>query len=327
MMHYEAGVHTIVIGGRPSFGPMQALAGARGARDYESDYLDTDIYYVSYYNTTAAAILPDRDLEFVLDTANFNLQDQIRRGQNFPLQFVYEAADCRIFLTNLTFFDFGALWQYAADATWTDPTLCVQDSTNHPSAGNITDTIGPSEAQKALWAAAGAATLPPATNLETAIDLALIVGIDTPDDDGVGKALNDLCNPSLANGGGGCGSGLVCVLAPFCNRQTGQFVSNAASCQLVFGSKSCTTTKPGTGACRSNPSGVCSFCKPLKSPSVKNCALTKTAGKNIKTLVPNVPNFGVGSRKPAKAAPPAHHEAVEEGESIGAHIIRELGGP
>ena len=43
MMHHEAGVQTIVVGGQPQIlGPMQAVAGNRGARDYESDELDID---------------------------------------------------------------------------------------------------------------------------------------------------------------------------------------------------------------------------------------------------------------------------------------------
>ncbi|MCJ1321598.1 hypothetical protein MMC15_006943 [Xylographa vitiligo] len=329
MMHYEASVRTVVVGGRPSIGPMQALAGARGARDYEADYLDTDIYYVSYFNSTAASILPDRSLEFVLDIANFNLQDQIRRGQNFPLQFAYEAANCRIFLTNLTFLDFGALWQYAADATWKNPGLCVKDSTNHPSStGSNTDTVGPSSAQKALWAAAGSPSPLPATNLETFIDLALLIGTDTPDDDGFGKALNDACNPDLGNGSGGCGSGLVCVEAPFCDPTNGKFVQNTASCQLAFGSPACKTPVAGKGACRANASGVCQFCKPKKTPSVANCALTKTAGKKIKNVAVNVPVLGVGNVAGATHGAAREDVVVAGGEApetIGGHIMRGIG--
>ncbi|MCJ1413980.1 hypothetical protein MMC32_000305 [Xylographa parallela] len=332
MMHYEAGVRTVVVGGRPSFGPMQALAGARGAREYETDYLDTDVYYVSYFNSTAAAILPDRSLEFVLDVGNFNLQDQIRRGQNFPLQFAYEAANCRIFLTNLTFLDFGALWAYAANATWTNPGLCVKDSTNHPSAtGTATDTVGPSAAQKAIWAAAGSPSPLPATNLETSIDLALLIGTDTPDDDGFGKALNDACNPDIGNGSGGCATGLVCVEAPFCNPTNGKFVQNTASCQLAFGTSACKTPVAGTGACRLNPAGVCQFCKPKRTPSVANCALTQTAGKKVKNVAVNVPVFGIGNG--ASGATAVGHKAVQADvgggaapETLGGHIMRGIGG-
>ncbi|MCJ1394864.1 hypothetical protein MMC18_007744 [Xylographa bjoerkii] len=330
MMHYEAGVRTVVVGGRPSFGPMQALAGTRGARDYASDYLDTDIYFVSYFNTTAAANLPDRSLELVLDVANFNLQDQIRRGQNFPLQFAYEAANCRIFLTNLTFLDFGALWKYAADATWTNPALCVQDSTNHPSStGTNTDTVGPSTDQKALWAAAGSPIPILATSLKTSIDLALIVGTDTPDDDSGGKARDSACTPTLGNGSGGCSSGLVCVEAPFCDPVTGQFVQNMASCQLAFNPKVCTTSL--SGACLSTASRRCAFCKPPKTPSVANCALTKTAGQKVKVVANNVPSFTVGGGRGTGKAPPAKHSAKEEavqaaGDTIGGHIMRGIGG-
>ncbi|MCJ1404358.1 hypothetical protein MMC11_007583 [Xylographa trunciseda] len=331
MMHYEAGVRTVVVGGRPSFGPMQALAGARGARDYEADYLDTDIYYVSLVNSTAAAILPDRSFELLLDVANFNLQDQIRRGQNFPLQFAYEAANCRIFLTNLTFFDFGALWQYAADATWKNPALCVKDSTNHPSStGSTTDTTGPSTAQKAVWAAAGSSTPIPA-KLETFIDLALIIGTDTPDDDGPGKSLNAACTTRI----GGCSSGLVCVEAPFCDPASGKFIPNLASCQRKPGATTCPISATLFGSCVADPSGKCRYCRPPKTPSVQNCALTKTTGTKVKNVLVPGSQFGnVGSRPPKGGRAATQHQAVQEEavvpsgeapETVGGHIMRGIG--
>ena len=99
MMHHEAGVRTVVAGGRPQVGPMQALAGSRGAQYYEAADIDSDISLAEAINASVTADLPDRNIEFRIDVADFNLRDQIRRGENFPLQFAYEAADCRIFFT------------------------------------------------------------------------------------------------------------------------------------------------------------------------------------------------------------------------------------
>lgn len=59
------------------------------------------------------------------------MRDQIRKGEEIPLQFLYEAADCRIFFTPSTFYNQTALWKYAAEATWTKPQLCVKDSTGY----------------------------------------------------------------------------------------------------------------------------------------------------------------------------------------------------
>lgn len=58
------------------------------------------------------------------------------------MQFTYEAANCRIFYTPQTFYNYIALWKYAADAIWSNPALCVKNSTGY--AVNGSDTTGPS---------------------------------------------------------------------------------------------------------------------------------------------------------------------------------------
>ncbi|MCJ1306602.1 hypothetical protein MMC25_000245, partial [Agyrium rufum] len=52
-------------------------------------------------------------------------------GSDVPVQFVYEAADCRIFFTPQTIYNYTNLWSYAADATWQNPALCVSGSTGY----------------------------------------------------------------------------------------------------------------------------------------------------------------------------------------------------
>lgn len=75
---------------------MQTVAGSRGARDHEADILDLDISGTETLNPSLASQLPDRDIDIHVDTANFDLQDKVRRGENFPLQSAYEAAECRL---------------------------------------------------------------------------------------------------------------------------------------------------------------------------------------------------------------------------------------
>ena len=156
MMHHQAGVRTVVVGGRPNIGPMQAVAGTRGALSYDTFSLDDDIYEAIIFNDSASAALPSshyaEEIDFFVTSAYFNLRDQIRQGPDeyFPQQFAYEAANCRIYWTMSTFNNFRNLWQYAADAIWTKPELCVKDSANYPSSGK-TDTVGPSESQKDAW--------------------------------------------------------------------------------------------------------------------------------------------------------------------------------
>lgn len=151
MMHYEAGVKVVAVGGRPTTGPMQAPSGSRGARLYPTEVLDANIDFVQLIlqaqNSPEVTFLPNRTeaLDVYVTYASINLRDQVRRDETVPLQFAYEAADCRIFYTPQTVYDYTALWQYAAAAIWTNPSLCVAGSTGYATTGtNKTDFGGPS---------------------------------------------------------------------------------------------------------------------------------------------------------------------------------------
>lgn len=145
MMHRQAGVKIVVVGGRPTTGPMQGVAAGRGARSYSLSVLDANIVFVQNLLASAsspdAGFLPNRTTAndvYIVD-AGINLRDQIRQDDEVPLQFTYEAADCRIFWTPKTIFNYAALWQYAADAIWSNTSLCVSGSTvnsNPQTAGN-----------------------------------------------------------------------------------------------------------------------------------------------------------------------------------------------
>lgn len=133
MMHHEAQVRTVAVGGRPDYTPMQAPAGTRGAASYNIGQMDLDIYNALRINNATPPSLPDRTLAFFLYSASVNLRDQIRREDpsNTPLQFRYEAADCRIFFTPKTWYNYTELWNYAAEATWHNPALCIAKSTTN----------------------------------------------------------------------------------------------------------------------------------------------------------------------------------------------------
>lgn len=165
MMRHEAGVPTVVVGGRPNVGPMQAVAGSRGALVYNVNDLDSAMYSASEIDSAVNKILPSshlnvEDLQFSISDASINLRDQIRSGpqEYFPLQFAYEAADCRIYWTMDSFNNFTNLWKHAARATWDDPSLCVKDS-NIFASRKETDRFGPTSNQKAAWEAGKAAEL------------------------------------------------------------------------------------------------------------------------------------------------------------------------
>lgn len=143
MMHHQAGVQTVVAGGLPSNGPMQTPSGSRGAQAYSFDNINTDIAIAKENNASAGNFLPERQVDVFISYASFNIRDQVRKGESTPLQFVYEAANCRIFYTKDTVYNYGNLWRYAANAIWTKPELCVQGSTGIASNGNSSDISGP----------------------------------------------------------------------------------------------------------------------------------------------------------------------------------------
>ena len=287
MMHHEAGVRTVVAGGRPQIGPMQGLAGSRGAQIYQAADLDTDIFLAEEINVTVTADLPnDQDFDFRVDVATFNLRDQIRRDENFPLQFAYEAADCRIFYTPQTFNNYAALWQYAADAIWTNPKLCVQGSTNQPSAGNITDTVGPTAAEKASWVGRRSGTDSFAAEEKRSPSLSRIHGAHGLDFDIAGKigALCPIGRPGF------CGRDLVCVRSPYCDPRTYQFFPAIPQCQIPCGQRC-----PSQTTCQLQLGNICLAGNAI---TAEGCRRTKTVGKSRPPVgLPNQPQ----SKPPHKA--------------------------
>ncbi|KAF4628445.1 hypothetical protein G7Y89_g9714 [Cudoniella acicularis] len=137
-----AGVKQLALGGRPVTGLMQSVSGVRGSQVYAIASIAQTAVEVIQLNASAAAVLPPiSDPPIAIDPAKseFNIRNQIRKGsENVPLQFTYQAADCRLFYTGAMLADYTVLWQAAADAIWGNTTLCVQGSTGHPSAGNVT---------------------------------------------------------------------------------------------------------------------------------------------------------------------------------------------
>jgi hypothetical protein len=133
-MTQQSGVHTVVVGGRPEPGPMQATSGSRGAASYSGDLLDTDIDTAVLINETAQALLPTRgnttDYGMVINYAGFNLRDQIETNATLPNQMRFLPADCRIYWTFTNFNNYTRLWHDVFTATYKDNSLCVPGSTN-----------------------------------------------------------------------------------------------------------------------------------------------------------------------------------------------------
>ncbi|PVH77617.1 hypothetical protein DL98DRAFT_591045 [Cadophora sp. DSE1049] len=152
-MKTHQGVKSVVVGGLPETGPMQAVAGTRGALRYGADRIAVTVNATLLYNASInPSTLPSPftpPINVPLAGIAVNFRDQVREdAQEIPLQFIYEAADCRLFYTAEMLADYSVLWQRAADALWENQSLCVDGSTGQPSSGNATDLIwGPNSTE------------------------------------------------------------------------------------------------------------------------------------------------------------------------------------
>ncbi|KAK4159884.1 hypothetical protein QBC43DRAFT_326278 [Cladorrhinum sp. PSN259] len=145
-MMTQAGVRTVVAGGRPETGPMQAVAGSRGSRAYSANILDFIMKFLKQDLESKSTLIPTipqdfdtRDSGIWVQNAAFNLRDEILKpdfdadpnDQHLPRQFQYEAAHCRIFYTVKSIYNMTQLWSDVAKAAWTNPALCVAGSTGY----------------------------------------------------------------------------------------------------------------------------------------------------------------------------------------------------
>jgi len=144
LMRQRAGVKYISLGGRPREGITQAVGGVKGTNNYPWTYIQSLAQYtVTELNNTVEESeqlrkteLGDYFDDFVFQRAtignaiNVNFRDGIRDNDtsNVPLQFVYEAADCRILYTKAMTVDVTAIWKAVADSTWGGKSHCVAGS-------------------------------------------------------------------------------------------------------------------------------------------------------------------------------------------------------
>ncbi|KAK8123150.1 peptidase s41 family protein, partial [Apiospora sp. TS-2023a] len=140
-MMTQAGVRTVVVGGRPELGPMQAASGTRAAAMYTAAALDDDFHNATDIlavngdyrssNDSLALLSGPRDTGMWVNSAGFSIRDQVRSADDpEPLQLKYQPADCRIYWTLDNVVNFTRLWSDAAAATWDDPGRCVSGSTS-----------------------------------------------------------------------------------------------------------------------------------------------------------------------------------------------------
>lgn len=131
LMRTLAGVQTLAIGGLPQDTiAMQKVGGTKGWLTWDLKKLrgfSEDAYgnanestQLSWRGTELEAM--NKSTVIFERTAGFqvNAADGIRRGDSSetPLQFVYEAAECRIWYSPVMIFDVSKVWEAAANTKW-----------------------------------------------------------------------------------------------------------------------------------------------------------------------------------------------------------------
>lgn len=143
-----AGVKAVTVGGLPENKPIQTVTGSKGGEVIALNNFPMFAYQILNISSQLdLASVKDDDVTLANlanvsqiivrvgdDNTRVQSQDQIRKGDKTatPLQFIYEASDCKIFYTADTFADPDAAWKQAWDA-FQDDSKCVEGSTGHKS--------------------------------------------------------------------------------------------------------------------------------------------------------------------------------------------------
>ncbi|KAJ5632661.1 Interphotoreceptor retinol-binding [Penicillium lividum] len=138
------GVRTIAFGGRPKNEPMQGVGGVKGGQSLGIDYING---YIQQANTlirdsanTSSPLLTQAEWKKFNESSpsleesfawsgSLNLRNEYDPDDDqTPLQFVYEAAECRLFYTLENYLQQETVWQAAAKAMF-GSFGCVNGST------------------------------------------------------------------------------------------------------------------------------------------------------------------------------------------------------
>ncbi|KAI4121471.1 MAG: hypothetical protein LQ338_006342 [Usnochroma carphineum] len=313
MMHHEGGARTVVAGGQPVTGPMQTVGGSKGAESYDAYYLDNDIDVAVQFNSSVQNQLPQGrdDVDFIYTYAGFNLKDAIRKGEATPLQFVYEPADCRIFYTQNTFYNYINLWNYVIDAVYRNPSLCIAGSAKPPLGPQPTPLgslviKGLSQPQSPKRKRSPSSPFEqPSQKRSTSSRLARRSNkrakpFTSPDPDALHTSKND--SPFDLDTCKKCRGGETCFDAPICRRgQVTSVPTCATKCNKLGGP---TCRDPRFSICHEltgQKSGVC--VNQATNDAIRECSSgTGTRTRQVQTSVPN-PALGNFAYKPGTTRP------------------------
>lgn len=153
LLKNQGAVRTIAIGGRPQPGPMQGVGGTKGAQVFSWDDIQGRMQAVFFLGSPAQrTAFNQTDLgKTAFATQLFtrsayqdgriaggvNLKDNLRQNDasKTPLEFMYEAADCRMFFTAPMISDVTQVWKGVVDRMFktSGRAMCVEGSTMNKS--------------------------------------------------------------------------------------------------------------------------------------------------------------------------------------------------
>jgi hypothetical protein len=138
------GVRTITFGGRPSQAPMQGVGGVKGGQslgiNYINGYISQANQLIQKWANTSTPLLTSAEWQKFKESSpsltpsfawsgSVNLRNEYDPDDDqTPLQFVYEAAECRLFYTIENYLQRETVWQAAAKSMFGDGG-CVKGST------------------------------------------------------------------------------------------------------------------------------------------------------------------------------------------------------
>lgn len=162
-MREQAKVQTIAVGGRPFNQPMQGVGGSKGSQILPMNsiklfamdtvevakQLDGEAVAKKLNDTTAAGRIYGArqilkrsfvsiDGEYPTGSVNSLNNERMNDTTHTPLEFIYEAADCKIFYTAATYLNVTELWNTAVDAKWFNG-KCVPGSTGDKTAIGVVE--------------------------------------------------------------------------------------------------------------------------------------------------------------------------------------------
>ncbi|KAF2849332.1 hypothetical protein T440DRAFT_427004 [Plenodomus tracheiphilus IPT5] len=152
LLKNQGAVRTIAVGGRPQRGPMQGVGGTKGAQVFSWDDIQVRMQAVFFLGSPeqqtqwrqedlgktafATQLFKRSAYRNGVVAGGVNLKDNLRQNDasKTPLEFMYEAADCRMWFTAPMISDVTELWKGVADRMFHNGTnLCVEGSTGDPS--------------------------------------------------------------------------------------------------------------------------------------------------------------------------------------------------